>query len=91
MLNRQAPEGYAKISKTIARKLYNKGVTLILAPCNTFPKLSDTTFPKFWVRISNEYGGNFDAYVNQFEYFNCNSELGYYSSFYVKKEELKGE
>ena len=33
---------------------------------------------------ADEESSTFDKRVNNFEYYNCNYELGYYTSFYVE-------
>ena len=36
-----------------------------------------------------EDGGEnqFDRTVNEFEYYNCNSEMGYYAHYFIKEQE----
>lgn len=68
---------YQKIDKRTARKLYNTGVEVLIIPCKCNPHGA-------WITgitlINNERP--FDALVNEFEYYNCCYELGYYPAFY---------
>ena len=84
---------YKKVNKPIARKLYNNGITVYLLPC----KVSETalTSKNSWVNpveislFTCAHSANkFDRTVNEYEYYNCNAELGYYASYYVTEEDL---
>ena len=77
---------YVKVSKPIARKMYNSGLTVNLLPC----KVSTCSV---WIRPfainkaeSENLENQFDRTVNAFQYYNCNAETGYYSSFYVDED-----
>ena len=77
---------YVKVSKPIARKMYNYGLTVNLLPC----KVSTNSI---WIRPytinkaeSENLENQFDRTVNAFQYYNCNTETGYYSSFYVDED-----
>jgi hypothetical protein len=85
-----------KCNITKARNLYNKGITIFLVPCKVYPD-----FNAMWIRpfdinkstVENEYAGypdlialySFDSRVNNFSYYNCNSELGNYVHFYYEE------
>ena len=76
---------YTRVRKDVARRLYKEGRTIYLTPSNI--AASDSNF---WVTpypISNRDEKNFDDVVNEFEYYNCNSELGYYTNFWINEEE----
>lgn len=79
---------YTRIRKDVARRLFNEGKTIYLTPSNV--AASDTNM---WIKpmqISTKYGLKcFDGAVNEFEYFNCNWELGYYTNFWINTEEGK--
>lgn len=68
---------WERISKRKARNLYNKGVSIVIAPCKIHP---------FGVmgglEINNGLGYDFDRWVNNFEHYNCNYECGYYAAFW---------
>ena len=76
---------YTRVRKDVARRLFNEGRTIYLTPSNI--AASDSNL---WVKpcpISNRSEKNFDDIVNSFEYYNCNSELGYYTNFWINEEE----
>ena len=74
---------YHRITKAIARKAYNAGKTILLAPCKMNPN-------SIWfasARISSKIPecGDFDKEVNAYEYFtSCyNSQFGRYAAYYI--------
>ena len=78
---------YVRVNKPTARKMYNYGLTVNLLPC----KVSTNSV---WIRpfainkFESEYSENkFDRTVNAFQYYNCNTETGYYPSFYVNEDD----
>lgn len=77
---------YARIRKDVARRLFNEGRTIYLTPSNI--AASDSNL---WIKpypISNQRNSkSFDNIVNEFEYYNCNRELGYYTNFWINEEE----
>ena len=71
---------YNRINKREARKLYNLGRTITILPCKANP--NSPWFSNSM--ISKESGRDFDALVNEFTYYNCNtSELGRRPAFYA--------
>mgnify|MGYP003391799617 FL=1 len=71
-----------KIRKNTARKLFNEGHALIIIPCNCSPN-------GFWVKgfricKTKLENSDFDRLINEFEYYNCNSELGRYTHYYIE-------
>jgi len=79
---------YKRVHKKRARSLYNAERTIYLVPCKVRP---DDQGP--WIRpypICKKENEPFDNHVNAFEYYNCNfNKLGYYTAFYIKKENAK--
>ena len=76
---------YTRVRKDVARRLYKEGRTIYLTPSNIAASDSNP-----WVKpcaINNRSGKNFDNVVNEFEYYNCNYELGYYTNFWIREEE----
>ena len=78
---------YKRIRKDVARKLFKEGKTIYLTPSNMV-----ATDSGLWIKpypINNRAGQDqdFDDIVNNFEYYNCNYELGYYTNFWIKEEE----
>ena len=68
-----------KVNKTRARNLYNKGVMITLIPCKV-RTLTGIVQP---AHIRKQPGTDFDTILNEYEYYNCNNELGKYAHFYV--------
>lgn len=69
-----------KINKTAARKLWNENKPFVIVSCNLRPE-SGIIFRPEW---KNNFR-DFDAMVNNFEYYNCrNSETGRRAAYYVK-------
>lgn len=80
---------YTRVRKDVARRLYKEGRTIYLTPSNI--AASDSNM---WIKpLAIKQGeGEFDERVNEFEYYNCNYELGYYTNFWIiEKEENKNE
>ena len=85
---------FNKVNKPTARKLYNCGVTIYLLPCKV-SEVALQTGGNMWVSpveislLTCKHDANkFDRSVNDFEYYNCNAELGYYASYYVTEEDI---
>ena len=78
---------YERIDKRKARKMYNAGQEVGIIPCKCNP--ASIWFNGFTMinDPSQEETRDFDSYVNEFEYFNCNAEMGRYAAFYLYKEE----
>lgn len=83
---------YKRVNKATARKMYNHGCNILLLPC----KVSDSVVTGVphdfdWIKpIEISFLNNlnsFDGEVNSFEFYNCNSELGYYSHYFVSEED----
>lgn len=85
---------YKKINKPTARKMYNSGYDIMLLPCkvNAFI-VFDKNYRGFVQPVTFNiktctYNTNrFDRSVNDYEYYNCNSEMGYYSHYYVSEKD----
>lgn len=94
-MNQIVIEGWIRISKQKARKLYDEGQTVKLCPvkahpCNEYYPLSldINKGDKFEIEPF-DWELKFDTRVNRFEYYNCQyAELGKYSAFYVRREVL---
>lgn len=71
---------YTRISKVAARKAYNAGRAVYVAPVNYRPFGPWFTAPE----IRNDSGATFDSYINSFEYYNCTlPEAGKYAAYYI--------
>lgn len=76
---------YRRIRKDVARRLFNNGQIIYLTPSNVVASDSNT-----WIKpcaISNRSERDFDDIVNNYEYYNCCYELGYYTNFWINEEE----
>ena len=88
---------YKRINKPTARRMFRKGYSIQLLPC----KVSDSVLTKVphdydWIKpieisldTCKHETNHFDRTVNEFEYYNCNAELGYYAHYYVSEEDYK--
>jgi len=83
--------GYERISKAAAFKLFCAGEALRVAPCKYRPDnqciLSDLTkdgMRSLGYDITSD-DVLFDRFVNDYTYYNCNYEVGYYLAFYIKR------
>lgn len=94
-MNKITIEGWTRVSRVRARKLYDAGETIKICPvkvnpCNEYypMSLNINKNDKFEVEPL-EWELKFDSRVNQFEWYNCNyNETGKYAAFYVRKEVL---
>lgn len=76
--------GLIKIDKRAARKLFKQNGTVILVPSKLIP--SKETAVSITSNIYDLYADNldkqFEAYLNQAIYYNCNSETGKTMNYY---------
>lgn len=87
---------YRKVNKSVARKLYDKGCTILLLPCKVNDSLVQD-YPNQWIRpfsicMDTGYGvmndALFDDIISNYMYYNCTiPELGYYPHYFVSEEE----
>lgn len=86
---------YTRVSKRIAKKMYNNGKSVYIVPCKVYPsddnywiKPFDIRYPieQYYKDINNHdlSANKFDNRITSFEYYNCNHALGYYTAFYIK-------
>lgn len=75
---------YLQIRKDVARKKFNNGERIFIIPCN-MRVCSNYQFCYF----DNNEVKDFDKFVNGFEWYNCNNELGKYSKFFIYGGEIK--
>ena len=77
-----------RLTKKQARILFNEGSPVLIVPCKCSPfdfigRLSRYGSVAYKPIMSEDYS-DFDKFVNAFEYYNCNPELGRYAAFYKK-------
>jgi hypothetical protein len=73
--------GYKRISKRTAAKLYEKGQPILFCPVKLRPG-------GLWGNgciVTKREGRTFKQELNAFEYYNCSNETGNYTAFYVKE------
>ena len=75
-----------RINKSQARKQYELGVSVYITPCKM--GLGNMWNPELEMNKYNLLEVNpsitFDSFINEFEYYTCNYETGYYTSYYIK-------
>ena len=80
---------YKRVQKRTAEKLYNSGVPVFAYACYMRPevwtgpalRVCDDTDKEIAARIGVT---PFQMVLNEFEFYNCNNELGRYAVFYIK-------
>jgi hypothetical protein len=77
-----------QINKRKAKKLYNAGYEILLHPCKM-------AFEGHWQRPSSismdiypTHENQFEQWVDSFEYYNCNSDMGRYPRYFVQARYL---
>lgn len=79
-MNKYSVNGFTRISKAAARKLYNAGQIVYFCACNMRPGCD--WHPEIAVQQTGE---PFENRVNNFQWYNCiNSETGKYTAFYIR-------
>lgn len=74
---------FERVSKRTARRHYNNGEPIILLPVKCYTEMFAFETEENYNKIRE-----FDNLVNEFEYYNCNHECGYYAAFYVAEEKM---
>ena len=83
---------YTRVNKPTARKMYNQGCSILLLPCkvnNSAVNGSSAWVKPVTINLSTctHDANKFDRSVNDYEYYNCNAELGYYSHYFVSEDD----
>lgn len=70
-----------RVDKRKAEKYFLAGATILVLSCNM-------RFDNFWqhpcpLQKDKTHAINFEYWVDEFEFYNCDSERGYYAKFYV--------
>ena len=73
---------WARVTKKQAMAAYDSGFTVLLCPV----KMRPFTPWHLEAYVDKSYGYPFNDTVNSFEYYNCNSETGRYTAFYIQFE-----
>lgn len=77
--------GYKRITKHAAFTAYKNGDTIYLCPVNFAPG-------SIWrpeMPIKNDTPRKWEAIINEFQYYNCNSKAGKYVAFYIMEDQTK--
>ena len=73
--------GYTRITKQTAERLYKIGQPVLFCPVKLIPGGA-------WGNgciVTKQEGRTFEQVLNAFEYYNCSSSTGYYTAFYIKE------
>lgn len=92
-MNKITVNGFTRISKAAARKLYNAGQTIRIcaakmSPVNIWGEYADANAAAFTVVSSDGFNTtvarnhDFETVVHAFQYYNCNATTGKYAAFY---------
>ena len=88
-MNKYSFGDYTRVSKAAMQSVIKRNIEFIIIPCNgrleTPWGLGVAVKPD---EMLKEYG-TFNNFVNHFEYYNCNNELGNYAAFYVNRNDIK--
>lgn len=84
---------FKRVTKPIARKMFYSGITIYVLPCKVNESaLNCNGFiqPAIFDITRNAIGqeNKFDRLVNEYIYYNCNSELGYYPHYFVTETDF---
>lgn len=71
---------YRRITKPVARRMFNSRKNVLLCACNLRP--GAPWHPE--IIVNSESGNTFNQVTNAFEYYNCNALSGYYAAFYIE-------
>ena len=81
---------WTRVSKRRAKSAYNAGYDVIIAPVNMAPFDQWRTHAQVSSKCRWGVDVTFDSIVNEYEYYNCNSnEVGRYPAYYVRSEVLE--
>ena len=70
-----------KITKALARKMYNNGEEIMVIP----NKVRPNSMLASWTRKPDNEDGDFEKLCNAIFYYNCNPETGMKLAFYAKE------
>lgn len=74
---------FIRVDKKTARRAYNNGLNVVFCPVNISP------LNKWGLEMTMNCENlncnfiEFDKLVNEYEFYNCNSETGKYTAFYI--------
>lgn len=71
---------FTRISKPMARKLFNQGAKIALCPFKCNPC---GFYMSAFITQKSEDNSDFNKLVNSYEHYNCSQQLGKYAAFYM--------
>lgn len=77
-----------QVSKRKAETVYNSNKTIWLHPCNMLlNNVWQIPYSFTKALLDTKYNGapTFENMVNQYQYYNCNNQLGKYPIFFIEK------
>ena len=82
---------WVRIPKAVAHKLYVCNIPLLIAPCKY--RLDSPGGCGFYCKKTDQqkelgFTPHFRQLVSEYEYYNCNNELGRYAKFFVNQYDL---
>lgn len=81
-MNKIYIDGFRRITKAEAKRRYIAGETIRIVPVNLRPD----NFWGFYADIKNDSPRRFEAFINEYSYYNCiDSETGRYLAFYTRE------
>jgi hypothetical protein len=80
-MNQISINGYKRITKRAAERLYKIGQPVLFCPVKLIPggPWGDGCI------VTKKDGRTFKQELNAFEYYNCSNETGNYTAFYIKE------
>jgi len=75
--------GSIKVNRKTAERLISDGYTIKVIPCKV--RLRNLWFESARISLKklNELGTDFEKFINEYSYYNCNNELGKHPSYYL--------
>ncbi len=70
-----------KITKALARKMYNNGEEIMIIPS----KIRPNSMLASWIRKPEQEDGDFEKLCNAIFYYNCSPETGMNLVYYAKE------
>lgn len=77
-----------QVSKRKAEKVYNSNKNIWVHPCNmTINNVWQTPYFFNKALLDTKYSDapTFDNLINQYQYYNCNNQVGNYPIFFIEK------
>ena len=70
-----------KITKALAKKMYDEGNAIMVIPCKTGPKSPLAS----WISKPDDPEATFEKLCNAIFYYNCSPETGMTLNYYAKE------